>query len=965
VKRYLFLFCVSFLLWGCLEKRSPVAETDAPEATAPVAEAPTPKEPTSPLLTLDPEVTREQLDNGLTYYLRPNKKPENRLSLMLAVRAGSVNEDDDQQGLAHFLEHMAFNGTKNFEKMEIVNYLESIGMQFGPDINAYTSFDETVYMLDLPTDDPEIVEQGFRILSEWAHNIVLDPEEIDKERGVIIEEWRSRRGAGSRILDKQYPLYFKGSKYAERLPIGLVEVIETAPPEAFQRFYDDWYRPELMSIIAVGDYDQAKMKQMIETHFAPIKPNPDGPKREFDEVPDHEETLFSIESDPEMTSTSVQVIYKTDAKHMKTEADYRSSLISGLYEGMLNNRLSELRLEADPPFNWGFISSYNMVPKKRFINQRASVREGQWERGLEALMVELKRAQTHGFTATELARQKENTMRGLEKAMNEVDKTESRNFSRSYVSHFLFDSPVIGTPKQMELAKRFLPTITLEELNEKGKKLFPTTNRVITYAAPEKEGLELPTQDDFLALIARVDALEVAPYEDDVKDAPLLEQKPSPGSVVAEKVHENPAVTEWTLSNGARVILYPTQHKNDEILFSAQSPGGTSLAPLEMQVPASTATWLTSESGLGVFDSIQLDKKLTGKIASVSASISGRNEGMSGSASPQDLETFFKLIYLNFTAPRMEEKAVSSVKARIENFLRNRLSNPMAYFYDQYSRTYYQNHPWLQAWDESTLEKFDGPASLSFYKERFANAGDFTFFFVGNFEPEGIKEYVETYLASLPALERVDTPIDRGVRPVKGQEEMVVYRGLEPKSQVQIQMYGPAEWTTEERYAADALRRVLSIRLREVLREDKGGVYGVRSGVSISEWPEVQWNTSVSFSCSPDNVDSLIADVFNVMKELRDEEISDENLQKVKELQLRGYEESVQRNGVWLSRLSFIYEQDLPLQRLVDYPERVEKWLNKALIQKAAKKFLDEENRFIAKLFPEEQASGEGSDGEE
>ena len=564
-------------------------------------------------LPLDPRVTVGTLDNGLRYYIRTNRRPENRAELRLVVNAGSILEQDDQQGLAHLLEHMAFNGTANFEKQELVRYLESIGMSFGPDVNAYTSFDETVYMLQVPTDDPGILSTAFRILEDWAHLVSLDGEEIDKERGVVIEEWRLGRGANARIMDQQIPVLFQGSRYAGRLPIGRVEVLETFPHEALRRFYREWYRPDLMAVIAVGDFDPAWVEGMIRERFSHIPTSQDaGPRPEY-EVPGHTETLFAIATDPETTGSQVAILYKQPVEDRNSLAGHRDLLVERLTAAMLNARLFELTRVEDPPFVAGGTARGRFVRTSTFVQLAALVAEDGIQRGMEALLTEAERAARHGFVPSELERAKANLRRGLEQTFADRENQPSARFAAEYVSHFLEAQPAPGIEFELQAAQALLPTITTEEVSRVAQGWLDDRNRVVLVSSPEKPGLAVPTESELEPVFQEVLAMEIGPYEDTTPEEPLLARVPSPGPVVEEGLVPELNLTEWTLSNGVRVVLKPTDFKEDEVLVRAFSPGGYSLSSLEDHLSAANASQIVAMGGVGAFSQVDLQRKLAGR----------------------------------------------------------------------------------------------------------------------------------------------------------------------------------------------------------------------------------------------------------------------------------------------------------------------------------------------------------------
>jgi zinc protease len=903
-------------------------------------------------LPIESAIIKKKLPNGLTYYIRANKRPENRAQLHLVVNAGSILETEKTQGLAHFLEHMAFNGTKNFEKLEIVNFLERTGMQFGADLNAYTSFDETAYRLEVPMDKPEVVKKAFAVLEDWAHNITFDAEEIDKERGVVTEEWRTGRGAGGRLRDKQIPVLFHESLYAKRLPIGETDDIATVKRQDFLDFYTKWYRPDLMAVIAVGDFDVKQIEAMIVEHFGKLKNPPNAPERPKPQVPDHEGTLFSIETDPELSSTSIQIACKHPLAPDGTASDYRRDLVEGLYSQMLNQRMGERVLEANPPYLFAGVGKSHMVRVKDMASLRAGVKEGQWTEGLKALLLETRRARRDGFTTNELERAKLTTLRSYERSYEERDKTESGSYAREYVGNFLENEPIPGIEEELKMARRFLTEISLSEVNRAGDRWITETNRVILFSAPDKPGLKKPTREEILAVIKEADAAEIAAYSDGAFEAPLLANAPKPGTIVSEKEHKEIETTEWVLSNGIRVLLKPTTFKNDQILMSAFSPGGHSLVADRDYLSASMAQSILAQSGWGPYDAIQLRKKMAGKIASVGSGIDELYETMSGTASPKDLETWFQLMHLHFVAPRADEKSFQSYKARLKEGIENRQRSPAAVFGDAVEKALYGDHLRHRPMTVEMLKELDRETALKIYRERFANAGDFTFVFVGAFKTGDLKPLVQTYLASLPASERKEKGKHVGDDPKRGKLSVEVKKGIEPKSSVRLVFHGDAKWSMDERHALRSAVDVLRIRLREVLREDKGGVYGVGVFGDLSREPKETFSTGISFSCNPTSVPDLIQAALEEVKRLQTEGPSTDNLEKVRETQLRNFERNLKENNFWLSNIYFYRENELPFDGILKVPERA-KALTAEKVRDAARKYFSSENMMDARLLPE------------
>ena len=953
------LLCVLF--FGCALATDQHARP-APQAAPAAAPAPAPGPAIasqlaatiaeSAKLPLDPAIRTGRLDNGLTWFVRRNARPEKRAEIWLAVNAGSTLEDDDQQGLAHFVEHMAFRGTKNFKKLEIINFMERIGMKFGPDVNAFTNFDETVYMLKVPTDDAALVEKALAILYDWARNVSFDDEDIDKERGVVVEEWRLGRGAEARMRDKQFPILFKGSRYAERLTIGKKEILETAPHDTIRRFYSNWYRPDLMAVIVVGDIDPVTVERSIKTRFASLK-NPLAPRRRvLFPVPDHQETLVSTATDPEATSTRVAVYYKLPKRDRSTVADFRRTLVERLYHSMVSDRLSELRQHPDPPFLYAFSRSGSFVRTRDVVFQSAVVQEAGLARGLDTLLVELARVNKHGFNASELERAKKEVLRYYESAYREREKEESDRLIHGISGAFLQGEPVPGIELEYGLAQRFLPTIPLDELNHLASEWIAGQNRVILVNGPEKAAKLLPTDAQLSEIFNGVEGRTLEPWIDRVRQEPLVPNLPQPATIVEETTIPELGVTRWKLSNGVVVLLKSTDFKNDEVVLGGFSPGGSSLVPDDRYVSASWAGQVLPEGGLGQFDKIELGKALTGKIARAYGYVGELEESVRGGASPQDLETMFQLVYLTFTAPRADEKAFVAWKARTRASLENRLARPETVFSDKMQVTLAQGHFRRRPTSVEMLEEIDLKAAEAVWRERFGDAGNFTFGIVGAFKLDDIRPFVLSYLGGLPSKGRKETWKDVGVRSPRGVVNVEVKKGIEPKSQVRMTFTGPAKWTREAAHMMSSLGSALRIRLREVLREDMGAVYGVGSSGEISRRPIEENTFAISFGCAPDRVPELRKAVLNVIDAVKKNGFGDEIVGKVKEQQTRERETALKENGFWLSQLLEAARFNDDPKLLLQYGELVKKVTNDAL-RDAARTYLDPQRVVVGVLFPE------------
>ncbi len=950
--RLLSLLATSYLLTGLA--------SCAPSAPPPRQAA----EPPAVALPKDPNVRTGTLANGMRYVIRHNEKPEQRLELRLVVDVGSVLEHDSEQGLAHFAEHMAFNGTANFEKQELIDYLESIGMRFGADVNAYTSFDETVYMLTVPTDSMDVVTTAFQILQDWAQAVSFDAEEIDKERGVVIEEWRSRRGAGQRMQDEQLPILLHESLYADRLPIGTVENLKSFPHDTLRAFYKRWYRPDLMSIVAVGDLAPDLLDSLIRSTFDPLQAQDDPEERVYHPVPDHPQTLFAIATDPEATSNVVYIYSKQDVREDSTADAYRRSIMESLYHGMVNQRLYELTQEADPEFLGGGSGQGRWLRTKEFTYLAAAVKNNGFNRGLEALLREAARVRRHGFTATELARQKTQKLRSMEQMAREHDKTESARFASEYVRHVLEGEPIPGIARELELHQELLPTISLEDINALARQAVRTDNRVITISAPEADQVIVPDETELLTAFDVVNTMEIEPYVDAAADRPLLPNEPVAGTVVARNSIPELGVTRWTLSNGVQVTLKPTDFKNDQILFSSYSLGGHSLVDDVDYMAASTATSSVTQGGIGNFDQIELGKWLTGKVVSVSPYISQLDEGVSGSASPEDVETMFQLIYAYVTAPRPDTSAYASYMTRLHAAIENRSSQPEVAYSDTIQVTMSQHHHRARPWTLELLEEMDLERSTAIYRDRFADAGDFHFYFVGNFNPEDIEPLVTLYLGGLPSTGRQETWRDINMDPPDEIVEKTVWRGVEPKARTRLVFTGNFDFENQrDRLHIETMAEAFQIKLREILREDMGGTYGVGVRASTDHYPDETYRITINFGCDPERVEELTEAVFVQIDSVRDVGLDSTYVDRVKEIRRREHEVNLKENGWWLSVLEWVDYHDVDPAVILD--ESIVEALTPEDVQIAAERWFDKSRyaRFVLLPQPEDETETATEDG--
>jgi zinc protease len=920
-------------------------------------------------LPVDPAVTVGVLPNGLHYYLRANKKPEQRAELRLVVNAGSILEDDDQRGLAHFLEHMAFNGTKHFAKNELIEYLQSVGMRFGGDLNAGTNYDETVYQLTIPTDTVRVVAKALQILDDWAHGVTIAPKAVEEERGVVLEEWRARRGAGARIAERHDSLLYRGSRYADRIPIGLRTRIETARRDEIARFYHDWYRPDLMAVVVVGDFDKAQMESMIRTQFADIPPAAaDARARVNAEIPANTDPIVSVVADPEATSSSVQLLLKYPRGEAGTVAAYRRGLVSNIYHSLLNQRLSEIAQRANPPFLGAQGGMGELGRTTSFFSLAANVKDNGIEAGLGAMLTEVERIVQHGFTESEFDRQKKSILRSLESAYAARAATRSVSYANRYVSNFLTGTSIESVEQSVELARKLLPGITLDEVGQLAKSWRSNAmsasgeqtrvgNLVFLVSVPDKPQVKIPTREMLLAVFdstlgtLKASSRPLEPYKEKVSTTPLIAKLPTPAKVVHDSVLSAVGVREWRLANGVRVLLKPTEFNADQLFVRGYSPGGNSLAPDSDYVSTRLATEVLAIGGLGDYDRVELQKKLAGTRVSVGVSIDQLNEGLEASGSPKDAETMFQLLYLQFTAPRLDSTALAAFEAAARTNLANRAASPAAAYQDSMRAVLSQHNPLARPITVAMIDSIDAARSLAFVHDRFADASDFTFVIVGAFTPDSIKPLVERYLGGLPSIGRKEKGRDLGIRPPTGVVRKMVYAGTEPKSETRLFFNGPAEFSPETDYLLGSLSDLLELRLTQKLREQLGGTYGVNVGASLSREPAGNYQLAIAFGSAPERVGELTKAVFDVIESVKKDGPTAAELHEVTETQRRSRETGLLQNQFWLSAISSYDQNDWKLNGLLSLDDAI-KGLTPAKIKRAATKYFDAKNYVQVTLSP-------------
>jgi zinc protease len=910
-----------------------------------------PAQDSSAPLPLDPAITSGTLPNGLKYFIRQNGRPEKRAMLRLAIEAGSMDEDEDQRGLAHMLEHMAFNGSTHFKPGELVSYLESIGARFGPHVNAYTSFDETVYMLDVPTDRPGTLTRGFEALSDFAGGIALDTAEIDRERGVVIEEWRGRLGAGTRMQEPQLKALFGDSRYVNRLPIGTPEVLKSFPPDRIRQFYRDHYRPGRMAVVVVGDIDPTEIERLITQHFSSLQAG--GKPRTVYPIPDHTDTRYVSVSDVEAQGSSVSISHKGPLVPLRTTADYRRSLVRSLLHQMLNDRFAEIARQPDAPFLRAGSDVDTLGQTVETTSVSARVNDGAAPRGLRALGEEIARVRQHGFGEAELDRAKRSTIASYERAYNERRTSESGGYASELLRYYLSDEAAPGIEAELALARQFLPTITAQEIGALGRELFADRGRVVIATSPQKAGLVAVTEATMREALTAGMAATVTAWRDEIGGRELLAKKPEPGTVTARREIPEIGVTVLTLSNGVEVWLKPTDFRNDQVVFASYARGGLSLVTPDDYVNASLATSLVGTAGVGGFTPIDLGKLLAGRIAGASPYVSSYSQGVNGSSTPKDLETALQLAYLNFTAPNANPEAFELMKRRLEASLANQAQSPGAVYGERVRRINTVDHYSARALRLEDLPRLDPAKMLSFYQQVFANAANFTFFFVGTFTVDAVVPLVEQYLGSLPSKRSPDgTKGDMRLEFPRSVVRETVTKGQEPRSQTVITFFADTQLEELETHRLQAATEVLEKRLREILREELGGTYSV--GVSYSNTsPQPGYGvTSVQFGSAPENVQRLTAAVMAEIDRLRREGPSAEDVQAVKEGEKNDLQTAVRQNGYWLSSLQAMHLLGRDPKRILLRGERTDS-LTQENVHAALRKYFPNDRHTEVTLMPE------------
>jgi len=873
------------------------------------------------------------------------------------VKAGSILEDEDQLGLAHFTEHMAFNGSTNFKRHELVSYLQSIGIKFGADLNAYTGFDETVYILPIPTDKRENIEKGFLVLQDWAQGVKFNDADIESERGIVLEELRLGKGANDRMNKLLLPRMFNGSRYAERLPIGKAEVLRSFKPDAIRRFYKDWYRPDLMAVIAVGDIEPADAEKLIQQHFGQLR-NPELPRpRIYAEIPERTKSDVLVLRDREASANMLLIRYPiVPQTESTTLLGYRSDLIEQLSGMMLSARMAELTQRADPPFIQGSSGMSKVVRGYRSFNVTAMLGKGGATPAINALVQENERARQFGFTASELERAKRSLLRNVERGYNERDKSDSRMYASEYLRNFLEGEAIPGIENEYRYANQLLPGITLDEVNAAVRKAIPAEDaKLVVYMGVDSPEVPAPVPAELLAAVDAARKTTLTAREDKAYGTKLMEEPPKAGKIVSETANKQLGTTELLLGNGVRVVLKPTDFRNDQVLLGAVRLGGQSLFDDKDIFNARYTSAVMALMGTMDYSPLDLQKILAGRSVNAAVSLSGISEALGGTSGSADIETMLQLLYARLMHPRVDAALFESFLAKQRDVAKNSLARPEAVFADTVAATLFNNHPRVpRAPRVEDFDKVQLDRVVEIYRERFGSGKDWTVFMVGSFDVEKVKPLIATYIGSLPAGDIVTAFRDPGVRPVRGVVKKEVRRGREAKSNISITFAGDAAYSQQEQVKLQAMLEVLNIKLTEVLREQMGLIYGGGSQGTLSKLPYGNYAITLSLPCGPENVEKVIAAAFAEIRKLQAQGPEAGDLEKVKQNWNTNHRRSMRENGYWLNYFQGAYLNGIAPETILQYGERVDA-VKAADIKAAAGRYFDFENYVQVVLYPETQ----------
>lgn len=861
-------------------------------------------------LPLDPAVRIGKLKNGLTYYIRHNAEPENKVNFYIAQKVGSIQEEDNQRGLAHFLEHMCFNGTKHFPGKGLISYLETIGVKFGVNLNAYTSIDETVYNINnVPVETAGAIDSCLLILHDWADGLTLDGEEIEKERGVIHEEWRQTRTATTRMFDQVFPIIYQGEKYAYRMPIGTMDVIDNFPHKALRDYYEKWYRPDLQGIIVVGDIDVDEIEKKIKKLFGKIKKAKKPAERIYYPVSDNEELIFAQGTDKEQQHYALQLYFKYDV----TPREQRNSKEHKCFDtkttmvlNMLNTRFSELAMKNNPPFLGAGVSNGSFIVSntKNALYLATACKVEKINEALPYVLCEFERARRYGFTDGELKREKASMLAEVEKTYAERDKISNDTRAQEYIRHFIDNTSIMSVEDECALMREIIESITLDDVNAVLPRIAGTkNNRVALSLAPANDSIKYPVKEEIEMLLSAIEQAPLAPYIDATNDAPLLEKTPEGGKIISTEEGEW-GTTVWNLNNGIKVVVKPTDFKADEVILKGISYGGTNQYPDSDRVNLELFRTISHLGGAGSFDAMQLNKKLAGSTADAITGASAYNDVAEGSCSPKDLEDMFRLLYLRFTAPRKDTTALEGLKTRIYGSLKDRHLDPMTALTDTLNKAIYCDHPRMTPLQATDVDSINYDRILEIYKDRLGDAGDFVFVIVGNIDIKTLKPLVETYLATLPANGRKEQIGTKRVSMRKGVYVNNFARKMETPTGIEVIFYsGDIEANLQNTIKMDFLQQIMTLVYTEEVREKEGGTYGVGVKGEIEHLPEGEFTFTIQFNMAPERREELTQIIVNELEKVAKQGPRQEHIEKARSYILKTFEENEKDNDAWMDWL--------------------------------------------------------------
>ena len=903
-------------------------------------------DPMAPLPN-DESVRNGVLENGMTYYIRANQEPKERASFYIIQNVGALLEEDQQNGLAHFLEHMAFNGTKHFPEKGIIDFLERHGVAFGENISAYTSFNETVYNLsDVPIMKPGIIDTSLLILHDWSNYLLLTEEEIDAERGVITEEWRTRRDAGFRMFTASLPYMLPNSKFAERNIIGDLDVVQNFEYQTLRDFYHKWYRTDLQAIAVVGDFNAEEMEDKVKALFSGIPAVTEAPERPFFNVPDHEDPVFGFVSDKEATQTSISLYIRhrkpiTGPTNLR---DLREDYVESLFNSMMGMRISELLQKGDPPFISGGIYYGDFVRGYEILGVSVRPKPDEEELGLTAILTELERIKKYGFTQGELDRARANELSQWEKYYKERDKISNEEYIRMYQVHFLEKETFLSTEDEYMLVQALLPTITLDDFNDRLEKWITDENRVLLIQGPEGEEFQHLAEAEAFAIFGQVAQAEIEPYEDEELAESLISEELSPAEITGVKELEEFGAVEWTLENGTRVIFRHADYEKDQVQIRAYSKGGSSLYENEYVPTTEMLTSLVDFYGTGDFDATALQKMLTGKNISLQLDLGELSEGLNGAASPKDMEALMQLVYLSYNHPRFDMEAHEAIIARYLAFVQNMNNNPQKIMGDSLSLIATDYHPRTRVFDTVFLKDIEFEKIEEVYRDRFADASDFVFVVVGNMEEEEVQMLARKYLGTIKDIQRDETWVDRKVYEPQGKVERTIHMAMEtPKTNVNIIIKKEMEYTPYNSMVMKVIEGILDLRYTESIREDEGGTYSVGLRTSLNRWPVEKASIQIRYDSDPERVSELKELVYAELDKLAGEGPSEVDLSKTVENILKGREESKEHNAYFMNTLYSYYVHGINFDDPANYEDILNNLTTKD-VKKVMKAFYDNPN---------------------